>query len=241
MGPSTNYAIDECVLCGLRMSKNGLDTPFTSARPPSCLEDSSPSSRHSAWSVNRSPRDTIAAVRRWDAPRAAEPSNRPWWWSCKERDRKGEKGKWRISKEDNTNLRSSSSSYLQLIGAIEGLCQTITVLQVVLHLEGIYLGIGLLGWGAEFPHQHTEGPRIAGFGELLVLQCLQWHPLNGTILTVAQTVVVGGEEISRERTIREFDAQLIVNAVEGREGGKEKGDIIAKALLRGVDVDSLRW
>lgn len=88
-------------------------------------------------------------------------------------------------------------SYLQLIGAIERLRQTIAILQVVLHLEGIHLGIGLLGRRAQLPHEHTEGPRIAGLGELFVLQRLQRHPLDGSILAIPKAIVVGGEEITR--------------------------------------------
>ena len=52
---------------------------------------------------------------------------------------------------------------------------------------------------------------IGGPAVLFASDGLERHPLDGTVLVVAQTVVVGREEIARQRRVAQFHLQLIVH------------------------------
>lgn len=79
-------------------------------------------------------------------------------------------------------------------------------------LSETYLCIWLPCQRAQFPHQHAESPCIGRFAELLVLDGLQGEPLDRSVFAIAQAVVIAGEEIPRQRVVRQFHPKLVVNS-----------------------------
>lgn len=106
--------------------------------------------------------------------------------------------------------------YLQLIWAVERLSQPIAILQIMLHFVGINLGVGQLSQCAHLPHENPEGPDVATLVVVRFLQGLQREPLDGSVLPVAQRIVVAREEVSTQGAVCELHAQLIINTVEER-------------------------
>lgn len=102
---------------------------------------------------------------------------------------------------------------LQFVRTVDRLRQSVAVPQVGGHLEGVDLQVGLLRQGGELPQQHPEGPGVRGRREAAPLQGLARQPLDGAVLVVAQTVVVGGEEVAGERVVGDLNSQFVVHTV----------------------------
>lgn len=76
-----------------------------------------------------------------------------------------------------------------------------------------YISIWLTRQGAQLPHQHPKSPGVRGFTKAATLQRLQCQPLDWPIFTVTQTMVVGWEEITRQRVVGQFYQQLVIDPV----------------------------
>lgn len=106
--------------------------------------------------------------------------------------------------------------YLQLIRTVERLSQSVAILEIVFHLIRINLRIGQLSQSTHLPHQDAKGPNITALAVLGLLQCLQGEPLDGSVLSIAQGVVVAGEEIAAQGAVCEFNTQLVIDTEKGR-------------------------
>ena len=66
----------------------------------------------------------------------------------------------------------------------------------------------------DLPEDDAEGPDVGGGAEVAAArQRLDGHPLDGPVLVVAQTVVVGREEVARQRRVRHLDVEVLVDPV----------------------------
>lgn len=126
---------------------------------------------------------------------------------------------------------STLEQYLQLIGAVEWLGQSVSILEIVLHLIGIDLGVGQFTQSAHFPHENAEGPNITALVVMGLLQGLQGQPLDGSVLAIAQRIVVTREKIATQSTISELNSKLIINTEDENECKLNYNIIIIISLL----------
>ena len=71
--------------------------------------------------------------------------------------------------------------------------------------------------------QENAAHHIRRAGVFFTSDAFQGHPFNGSVFIIAQTMIVGRVQISRQRRVAQSDTQLIVDAVrhETKERHKE--------------------
>lgn len=69
----------------------------------------------------------------------------------------------------------------------------------------------------QLPQQHAQAPDVAGGGVKLLLQRFQRHPLDRPVLVVAEAVVIGRKDVTRQRVITDTYVLLRVEPTKEEE------------------------